>query len=121
MKTTVLDPDVWEDLSALPPGALIHIIDTYLDSSLVVLRLVQRAAVTGETNTLRHLLHQLQGSSASLGVLPVAAQCTTLEQQVQTGALINMPAALRVLEVTYAQGAHALGKRRQAALLKLTD
>ena len=116
MKTIILDPEVWDDLAVLPAAALVDVIDTYMSSSLALLAEARHAAATENIALLRERLHQLKESSATLGVRSLAERCAALEQRLEDRIRTNIPATLGVLEVTHAQGAYALGKRRAALL-----
>jgi HPt (histidine-containing phosphotransfer) domain-containing protein len=120
MNASILDPDVWADLRELPAADLAHIVETYLHNSLAILTTMRREASADNQAGFHVLLHQLQGSSASIGVQALPHLCAEVRHQLREGALVDLRVAVQRIETTYGREARALEAER-AALLGLRN
>ncbi len=115
---TMLDDSVWDNLDFLPVDALVDLIDTYLSTSHALLADIRQAAERGDCGRLYYLLHELKGSSATLGVRNLAELCHSLDHDIRRHAAIEPARWLPRLEAEYAHGAQALAERRMSLLLR---
>ena len=110
--TKGLDPNVWAGLRMLPAAARIELIDLYVATLPTLLVELRTATDVGNSAAFRALVHQLKGSSASLGVQGLWHLCEELEEQSRVGALTDLATAVQRIEVAYGNGRRALAKQR---------
>ena len=113
-----LDPNVWAGLDALPAADRIELIDLYAEASLALLAELRTATGTGNVAAFRSLIHQLKGSSASLGVQALQCLCEALEQQGRVGTLMDLAAALQRIEAAHGEGLRALAAQRASLCMQ---
>ncbi len=114
----MLDESVWESLDVLPVDALVDLIDTYLGTSKRLVVDMREAQRGGDLARFQHLLHELKGSSATLGVQRLAALCQSFEHEMRRDAVIELAGWLPRIEAEHACGARALAERRMSLLLR---
>ncbi len=107
-----LDPNVWAGLHELPAAGCIQLIDLYVETSPTLLAELRTATDTGNVTAFRSLVHQLKGSSASLGVHALQHLCEELEQQGRDDSLTDLAVALQRIEAAHGEGLRALAAQR---------
>ena len=107
-----LDPTVWAGLRVLPAAARIELIDLYVETLPTLLVELRTAMDVGNSAAFRSLVHQLKGSSASLGVQALQHLCEELEQQAQGGSLTDLAVVLQRIEAAHGEGLRALAAQR---------
>ena len=107
-----LDPNVWAGLDELPAAGCIELIDLYVATSATLLAELRMAMETGNVAAFRSLVHQLKGSSASLGVHALQSLCKALDEQGRAGTLTDLAAALHSIEAAHGEGLRALAAQR---------
>ena len=107
-----LDPSVWAGLHELPVADCIELIDLYVETSHTLLAELWTATDTGNVAAFRSLVHQLKGSSASLGVQALQSLCEALDEQGRAGTLTDLAAALQRIEAAHGEGLRALAAQR---------
>ena len=107
-----LDPNVWAGLDELPAADRIELIDLYVESSPTLLAEMRTAMEAGNVAAFRLLVHQLKGSSASLGVHALQHLCEELDEQGRAGTLTDLAAALQRIEAANGDGVRALAAQR---------
>ena len=107
-----LDPNVWAGLDELPAADRIELIDLYVESSPTLLAEMRTAMEAGNVAAFRLLVHQLKGSSASLGVHALQHLCEALDEQARAGTLTDLAAALQRIEEAHGHGLRALAAQR---------
>ena len=107
-----LDPNVWSGLRELPTAACVELIDLYLETTPTLLAELRIALDAGDVAVFRALVHQLKGSSSSLGVQALQHLCGELDQQGRAGTLTDLATALQRIEVAHGHGVQALAAQR---------
>ena len=85
----LLDGPALERLRALDPsgaaGLLRRVLVTYVGSLDKLLAQMASARATGDAAGVRHVVHTLKSSSASIGALALSLQCAELERALREG------------------------------------
>ena len=113
-----LDPSVWAGLHELPVADCIELIDLYVETSHTLLAELWTATDTGNVAAFRSLVHQLKGSSASLGVQALQRLCDELDQQGRAGTLTDLAAPVQRIEVAHGDGVRALAAQRASLCMQ---
>ncbi len=82
-----LDQDIVDDLREMMGETFVMAIDAFLADTPPRLAGLRQAAADGESTTLVHLAHTLQGSCGNLGALRLADVCNDLVEQCRAGTL----------------------------------
>ncbi len=95
------------------PELLNELIQSYLDSSDILIMELQAAFASNNPNQLKHAAHSLKSSSASLGAKSLADLCQQLEQQGRSGKLSGETEKLQQMLSEYTLVSRQLSVIRQ--------
>jgi HPt (histidine-containing phosphotransfer) domain-containing protein len=115
----LLDRPSLDRLRALDPsgasGLLPRVLGTYVASLDKLLAQLLEARASADAAGVRHVMHTLKSSSASVGALALSAQCAEIEQALRAGGEPEISAALLPrLDAMAAEGTRLLGALRTA-------
>ncbi len=89
-RATVLDVDALERLRELDPSGKSRLLDRVLrafeSSASRLARQFSEAREAGDLQAIRHVVHTLKSSSASIGALALARLCGEIETEIRAGA-----------------------------------
>jgi len=98
----VLDADALARLRDLDPTGKTHLVERVLkafESSSTRLALqFKQARERGDTQGIRHVVHTLKSSSASIGALALARICAEIETSIRTDALADLSPRLDAMD-----------------------
>lgn len=108
-----LDPRVLAELANMQrngrPGFMDRLITLYLQTAAELIADLEAASASDEVARLQRASHTLKPCSASVGALPLAALCETLEQMARSGSVPDPAARVVAIAEEY--------KRVRAALM----
>ena len=91
------------------PGFMDRVITLYLQTASELIAELEAASACDKLAALHRASHTLKPCSATVGALPLAALCETLERMARSGSVADPAAAVAAISEEY--------KRVQAALL----
>ena len=98
----VLDADALARLRDLDPTGKTHLVERVLkafETSSTRLGLqFKEARESGDMQGIRHVVHTLKSSSASIGALALARICAEIETSIRTGAFDDLPPRLDAMD-----------------------
>ena len=100
-RTEVLDAHAVAELAQLDPDGRGHLLErvmaTYLASLSRLMAELRQAQARGDLNAMRHAVHTLKSSSASVGARELSSLCAQAEMAVRESQLALLPDLLRRL------------------------
>jgi hypothetical protein len=98
----VLDADALERLRELDPSGKSRLVDRVLrafeSSAWRLARQFSEAREAGDLQSIRHVVHTLKSSSASIGALVLARMCGEIETAIRTGGDAALPERLDAMD-----------------------
>ncbi len=108
MSTSPLDCQALEALQQLLGDTAPHVVAAFLQDTSTRLAELHHAATRGDSATMAHLAHTLQGSSSNMGAVGLAALCAALHQQCHVGPLPRPATQVEALVAEYTRVQDAL-------------
>jgi HPt (histidine-containing phosphotransfer) domain-containing protein len=102
----VLDADALERLRELDPSGKSRLLDRVLrafeSSASRLARQFSEAREAGDLQSIRHVVHTLKSSSASIGALALARMCGEIEAAIRAGGDVALPERLDAMDLELA-------------------
>jgi HPt (histidine-containing phosphotransfer) domain-containing protein len=102
VRAAVLDADALERLRELDPSGKSRLLDRVLrafeSSASRLARQFSEAREAGDLAAIRHVVHTLKSSSASIGALALARMCGEIETAIRGGADAGLPERLDAMD-----------------------
>lgn len=112
----IIDEQAWISLTEIVGSEskkiILEIIDSYLEDTPKLLKIINRAITTGEVKDLQYAAHTLKSSSAMLGASKISQLCLELEKMAKQG-LTVAPEFSRVIATEYERVKTALAQKRE--------
>lgn len=105
---TPLDIGTLSELRSMLEEELDELLIEYLHDTRSQLTELHQAVANGDSAALVSISHTLKGSSGNLGVSNVYLLCQALEQEAQSGSVVDAVASLKAIEAAYERAKQAL-------------
>ncbi len=103
MSLARLDDSVFNELREIMGDALAEFLNTFMENSPMLIKNMETALTSGDTEALYHSAHQLKGGSGSLGASQLADLCAQIEQIGKAESMDGVTELLKQLKEEYAQ------------------
>lgn len=111
MTGSAIDADAFArllDITGGDPEFLADLVDTYLQDGAAQVDALQGAAAVGDVEGLVRPAHTLKSSSASVGAMPLAELCRTLEADARAGSVPELAARVAAVASAFAAASSEL-------------
>lgn len=101
MSSVRLDESVFSELRGIMGDALGEFLNTFMENSPMLIKQMESALTSGNTEALFHAAHQLKGGSGSLGATQLAELSAQIEELGKAGSMEGVTGLMQQLEDEY--------------------